>query len=149
MKREIIFRGLRTDKNEWVYGDLIHGVGWKKGKMYMLPENINQEGCHHLDGFEVIPESVGQFTGLQDKNGKEIYEGDILGDWTDIDGKMEQSRQAVFWHEVEGQWMLDNSFHQDRSHFFSLAGELRDFEYEIIGNIHENPELTTQCQFKT
>lgn len=82
-----------------------------------------------------------QFTGLHDKNGKEIFEGDIIGDWVEVDGKMEQSRQTVFWHEQEAQWMLDNSHKQDQSHFFSLAGELKDFEYEIIGNIHENPEL--------
>lgn len=84
---------------------------------------------------------VMQFTGLHDKNGNEIYEGDIIGDWVEVDGKMEQSKHTVFFHEQEGQWMLDNSLHQDRTHLFSLAQELRDFEYEIIGNIHENPEL--------
>lgn len=96
----------------------------------------------------VLQKTVGQFTGLHDKNGKDIYDGDIIGDWVEVDGKMEQSRQTVFFHEKEGQWMLDNSFHQDQTHFFSLAQELRDFEYEIIGNIHENAELTAQCQFK-
>lgn len=89
----------------------------------------------------VKPQTLGQFTGLKDKNGKEIYEGDIIGDWVELDGKQEQSKQTVFWHESEGQWMLDYSFSQDRSHFFSLASDLRDFEYEVVGNIHENPEL--------
>lgn len=102
--------------------------------------NIKMTEEKSIDKDLVTNYSLMQFTGFHDKTGKEIYDGDIIGDWVEVDGKMEQSRQVVFWHE-EGQWMLDNSFHQDRSHFFSLAGELKDFEYEIIGNIHENPEL--------
>lgn len=98
---------------------------------------------NYLHSHEILQkyETVMQFTGVKDKNGKEIYEGDILGDWFEDEGKRIQSRQTVFFHEKEAQWMLDNSYSQDRTHFFSLAGELKDFDYEIIGNIHENPEL--------
>ena len=71
----------------------------------------------------------------------EIYAGDIIGDWTDVDGKMEQSKQTVYFDEMLGGWMLDNSLKQDRSLCYSLHSELQDFEYEIIGNIYENPDL--------
>ena len=82
-----------------------------------------------------------QFSGFKDKNGKEIYECDILGDWTEVDGKMEQSKQTVYFDEMLGQWMLDNSLKQDRTLSFSLFSELQDFEYEVIGNIYENADL--------
>ncbi|MDQ3047070.1 MAG: YopX family protein [Bacteroidota bacterium] len=84
-----------------------------------------------------------QYTGLKDKNGKEIYDGDIIGDWNEVDGKMEQSKQTVYFDEMLGQWMLDNSFKQDRKMSTSLFSELQDFDYEVIGNIYENPELIT------
>lgn len=80
--RAIKFRGQRVDNGEMVYGDLIHGVGRKKDLMFILPNVINLAtlgcGCDPLDGFNVIPETIGQFTGQLDCNGVEIYEGDVL-----------------------------------------------------------------------
>jgi len=128
MKRVIKFRGKRIDNGEWVYGDLIHGVKSKKGKLFILPENINQPGCDYLDGFDVIPESVGQFTGLTDKNGKEIYEGDIfnLGD------------KNILYIVEYFDCGLSGRQNGNRSRVGLAHWNDR---IEVVGNIHDNPEL--------
>ena len=76
--RHFLFRAKRSDNGEFVEGDLIHGVSVKKGKMYILPIVSNLaylKGCDPLDGYEVVPETVTQFTGVTDKNGIKIFEG--------------------------------------------------------------------------
>ena len=147
MKGEILFRGQRYDKKQWVEGDLIHGVGLRKGKMYILPLHANLaslEGCDPLDGYNAIPETIGQFTGLTDKNGTKIFEGDII--------KAPSGRlYVVIWST----WIHDekrNKFLTDRYEFtgwcISKDGinpcDTLDWETlqgEVVGNVHDNPEL--------
>lgn len=73
MSREIIFRGKRVDNGEWCYGDLIHN-GFD-GTSRTLQTGIAAHGCYPI---EVIPETVGQFTGRTDVNGVKIWEGDLI-----------------------------------------------------------------------
>ena len=78
---EIKFRGASIAAGELVYGDLIHGVGSKKGLFFILPNNVNLayvKNCDPLDGVNVKRESVAQYTGESDKNGTEIFNKDII-----------------------------------------------------------------------
>ena len=149
--RTIKFRGKSLNNGEMVFGDLIHGQGSKSGKMYILPQTrYYPAGCNNLDGWEVIPDTVGQFTGLLDKNGKEIYEGDILGFSTkremgyQKDG-VEIALSVVFGKhnpncdtlsEYMGFWV-----ESDFGNRGSISYEIESHGSKVIGNIHDNPEL--------
>lgn len=125
--RVIKFRGKRLDNGEWVYGDLLrmHGVP------YIYPD----PAPNGWNDYKVIPDTVGQFTGLLDKNGKEIYEGDIVAN--DF-GNAYIVNMVVEWC-TDGYWALHEIDGDDTMHF--VADYLK--EIELIGNIHDNPELLT------
>jgi hypothetical protein len=133
MQREIKFRGKRVDNGEFVFGDPIHGVGWKKGKMYILPlvENLAYlPGCHHLDGYEVIPETVGQLLAKvkrENDDVDEIFEDDLI-----VHG--ERILQVAF---INGNTTLVN---KDKT-----TGILLSFNDGKVkaGNIHDNHNILT------
>lgn len=117
--RDIIFRGKRVDNGKWTEGYLFKI--WNKVFLLwgMTGDSPNME--------EVVPETVGQFTGLCDKNGRKIFEGDILEVWEN-----EKHKQSVVVLFEKGRFIV--------SHYALnlLCG--RNLHSEVIGNIYDNTE---------
>ena len=114
---------------------------WDKSQKYMAYQGNPDLETLSSFMFHFGEDIVLQSTGFFDKNENEIFEGDILSDWNEVDGKQVQSFLQVFWCNNDGAWKLDSSFNQDKSSGDLLSEELSSFVYEISGNIYENPEL--------
>ena len=114
---------------------------WDKSQKYMAYQGNPDLETLSSFMFHFGEDIVLQSTGFFDKNENEIFEGDILSDWNEVDGKQVQSFLQVFWCNIAGAWKLDSSFNQDKSNGDLLSEELSSFVYEISGNIYENPEL--------
>ena len=130
--REILFRGKRIDNGKWVYGDLVQSPA------HCVVQIYEQDLCG--DNFAVDPSTIGQYTGLTDNNGKKIFEGDIIKIVQDYDYSDDYSISKVY--SYNGIFCVD--YHGDD--FDSTAlGFLKDYlpdgGFEVIGNIHDNPEL--------
>ena len=114
---------------------------WDKSQKYMAYQGNPDLETLSSFMFHFGEDIVLQSTGFFDKNENEIFEGDILSDWNEVDGKQVQLFLQVFWCNSDGAWKLDSSFNQDKSSGDLLSEELSSFVYEISGNIYENPEL--------
>jgi len=122
--REILFRGKRVDNGTWAYGDLLHC----DDEMEIDSESLGENGGY------IIPETVGQYTGLKDRNGTRIFEGDILeGDLEDNLDPGAKWRSVVVWGKFG--WNCKGG------HVSLPIDEFDIKEGEVIGNIHDNPEL--------
>lgn len=128
MEREILFRGKRIDNGEWVEGMYLY----IKGHTY--PSIFDMEGFSHI----IITKTVGQFTGLLDKNGNKIFEGDIVRRFNSKE--QEVMRYAVKWNTDCCMFVLMSEYTylgEYDSDFTVFYGE----DLEVVGNIHDNPEL--------
>ena len=140
MTREIKFRGKDILTDKWVYGDLLH-----LGNAYAIVTSYEEEDLEVnpiSDRLEirvediagVYPETVGQFTGLLDKNGKEIYEGDVIIEKLRR-ARKDGERLVICFDGFE--WQGKNA----NGATTSLSLLLEYHTIEVIGNIHDNPEL--------
>jgi uncharacterized phage protein (TIGR01671 family) len=133
--REIEFRGKREDNGEWVFGDYGRGANGSAAIKVLWPEDEMPEGENQWTIYEVIPETVGQYTGLKDKNDVMIFEGDIVKicvrDWRPVGVVRYYDKVALYGLDVP-------------KHPYIALKTYNKSSMEIIGNIHDAPDLVGQ-----
>lgn len=130
--REILFRGRRIWGNKkWVEGDLLHG--------YCDHVSITKR-LMGIETWQVEPETVGQYTGLTDKNGTKIFEGDIVRyELHEIKNTAVIKYGAPKEESACYGWYLDDN--NGNAAFLFCKNFIKDYNCQVIGNIHDNPEL--------
>lgn len=136
--REILFRGKREDNGEWVEGFLI-GRYDPMQKENIIKNAFIDNGTCFYDPDKVIPETIGQFTGVYDKNGKRIFEGDIVKLEEDVRTFFRIRNGEVYF--IGGSFLVGDNGHNLLSTLYALSNQEWILRGEVIGNIHDNPEL--------
>ena len=143
MNREILFRGKRVNNGEWVYGDLIR-INNGNDKIAIIP--FVMDFGSSCDDYKVLLDTIGQYTGLKDKNGKKIFEGDIIKTPRGFIGEVifgraeeecthrEHRRKITDVYTTYG-WVFK------RADGFTIAIDDEILQGELLGNVTDNPEL--------
>ena len=147
--REVIFRGKQTDNGEWIegaYSPFHLNFGEREEKPHIIIISDDED----IDGLwcEVIPETVGQYTGLTDKNGVRIFEGDILDVSSDVAyGGVAVHRLGYFVVEYHDGCFMKSALDDPQLSFFDNAKRKGLYHFistdihKIVGNIHDNPDI--------
>lgn len=129
--REILFRGKRLDNGEWVKGFITAACDCA-GRLYFIEQPAQDlDDCNH--SYEVDFTTIGQYTGMLDKNGNRIFEGDIcnFSNRSDID-----NYGVIVYDADETEFGIDYG-----STYLGLGRHYHSRDIEVIGNIYDNPEL--------
>ena len=135
--REILFRGKRMDNGEWVEGYYVKALDMYDKEIHTIFDTATTfYSFGETSGFELIdPETICQYTGLIDKNGKKIWEGDILEAHLDEFFPDDVTREKVIWHE--NGWRTQETGCDDKEYLDEFDAE----NFEVVGNLYDNPEL--------
>lgn len=147
--REVMFRGKRLHNGAWVYGFYVHFKYLDGREEHAICAGDARSSVYNVYNFwrEVCQETVGQYTGLKDKNGKKIFENDIL--------KIAQTKNGSFYFGIVkfGTYIDDFDINDIKEHIgfyieekYGITGILSPKHdewdsYKVIGNIFDNPEL--------
>ena len=134
--REILFKAKRLDNGEWVEGYPVKYGFTGKEKWHIIPSYASD-----LYAFEVNPDTICQYTGLTDKNGNKIFEGDIICIPFELDAEPWETKNIYY---ENGRVYFDDKYHGWYVKFFDDAlsiWEYDEIDVEVIGNIFDNPEL--------
>lgn len=135
MENRFLCRGKRIGNGEWVEGFLVPFAGDDKNRFWQIKKVDDIKKPSISQTVRVNPSTICQCTGLKDKNGKLIFENDILSGHIDVEFPEDETRKRVVWHE--NGWCTNEPGCDDHE-------ELDDFDsenFEVIGNIFDNPEL--------
>lgn len=154
MNREILFRGKRIDNGEWVYG-LFCECPCDDGTDIQSIMRIESKGSHRIFmQYPIISETRGQYTGLTDRNGRRIFEGDLIRSKKTINKKsfaivkygafipkffydcVEEAKNIKLSNKIIG-FYCENPKTQEQLYLTDYTPNI----FEIIGNIHDNPEM--------
>lgn len=131
MNREILFRGKLEYNGKWIYGDLLQ---YENGDVAIFGEKLSSFGCECTEMSKrdrVIPDTIGQYTGLKDKDGKKIFEGDIL--------RLGDEFHYFIFNIEYGSFVAASIKGDIGIRLFQRT--IKNCGYAIIGNIYDNPEL--------
>ncbi len=145
--RTIKFRGQGED-GKWLYGDLRQRLGYWPAIIEPYPTDEGKVGYREI---AVKEETVGQFSGRRDKDGHDIYEGDIVKRTSDINGDCPMTG-VIRYSEESAQFVLTDEYgkghpliSKERYSYGKVIFNVR-YSYTLMGNIHENPELLKSKQ---
>ena len=130
--RIIKFRGKIKVTGKWIYGDITHVQGES-----CIQTDVSEENKHTI-GWNVIPESIGQFTGIVDRNKVEIYEGDIIQTY---DSKGKPILHEVYYLKSEARFATKLIGYDMFNEGLISQKWINELDFEVIGNIFDNQEL--------
>ncbi len=132
MSREILFRGKSIDIDNWLYGKLFNYGLTAPSNVPCICVCVPTSWKEAYNFYAVHPNTIGQYTGLKDKNGVKIFEGDVV-----IIG--EKLKAKVIYYD--GAFRMQSEFSPTPINTTDMGYMMREFSVRVIGNIHDNPEL--------
>ena len=143
--REILFRGKRKENGKWIYGSLVPKETNSYADGFLIIDGaLNYDELDYyqpsFSTYDVVSETVGQYTGLTDKNGNKIFEGDIVH----CVSKFDSADMVVIFECGQFRMILVENYHEYQTNIGYY--DINCFTKEVIGNIYDNPELLEEAE---